>query len=794
MRKLRAALTAALVAAVLAVAWGAWIARRALPPRDGLFHVAGLRGRVEILRDRWGVPHVFADSDDDAYFALGWATAQDRLFQLELNRRLATGRLAEIFGARALKADRLFRTMDFAGPARRMLARARPEARGAADAYARGINAWVAHLRGRLPPEFALLRIGFEPARPEDFTGILGFMAWNLNLSWDFDPLFERLVDKVGEERALELFPYDFGGSPSVYPAQDRPLGLKLSLLDGSSDLRDLVSFGPSLSGSNNWVVGPSKSATGKPILCNDPHLAHALPGIWYEAQLKTPALDVAGVTIPGFPLVVIGHNRDVAWGMTNLMLDGGDFFVEKLDPSHPTRVMSRGDWTRILTRTETIKVRGEPDVSVTVRTTPHGPIVSDLIPGETRALAYCWNYQSAPDGGEIDALYGLDRARDWDEFRAAARLFGAVAQNVAYADRAGHIGLQAVGAIPRFRGRQDGLRFRKGWDGSADWDGFVPFDEHPFAFDPPRGWLASANNPTVPSPAPYYISSQWEPVDRYTRIQELLESKARLSVEDMQRMQSDTVVVTARELLPLVLSAFDARPSSDAALRAAVDVLRGWNGDMRADSPAAALFAVFYRRLFYEIFDELGDDLAHAYRGKSNISAIMMRAVLSGGHDRWFDRMDTPVVEGRDDVLRATLAESVAELSRRLGGDPRTWRWDRLHTLELEHPLGRASRLLALYFDRGPYPVPGANQSVNKMEYDDDSFRVLHGASMRQITDLARPERALCVLPGGESGIPSSPHYADLTPLWLKGEYHPLLMERDDIERSAEGRQILEP
>jgi penicillin amidase len=794
MKKLRLVLVAALFAVVLAVGWAAWVARRAIPPRAGTFHVTGIQSRTELVRDRWGVPHIFAASDDDAYFALGWATAQDRLFQLELNRRLAQGRLAEVFGPSALKTDRLLRTMDLAGTARRMLARARPEAARAAEAYARGINAWVSELDGRLPPEFALLRTGFEPAAADDFVGILGFMAWNLNLSWDFDPLFERLVQKVGEERALELFPYDFGGSPAVYEPPSEALGLRLSLLESSPDERELLSFGPSLSASNNWVVGPARSATGKPILCNDPHLAHALPGIWYEAHLQTPTLDVAGVTIPGFPLVILGHNRDIAWGMTNLMLDGADFFVEKLDADDSSRVMSRGDWVKVRTRTELIKVRGAADVTLSVRTTPHGPIVSDLLPGETRALAYQWNYHMTSDGGEIDAFYALDRARNWEEFRSAARRFGAAAQNVAYADRAGHIGLQAVGAIPRFRGRRDGLRFRKGWDGSQDWDGFVPFEEHPFAFDPPQGWLASANNPTLPPPAPYYISSQWEPVDRYARIQELLQSKARLSVEDMQRMQRDTLVVSARELLPAILSACDARPASDTTLRAAVDVLRGWDGDMKADSPAAALFAVFYRRLFYEIFDELGDELTRGYRARANVSATMMRAVLAGGHERWFDRTDTPAVEGRDDVLRTALEESVAELRRRLGGDPGSWRWDRLHTLELQHPLGRASSLLGFYFNRGPYPVPGHSQSVNKMEYDDESFRVLHGPSMRQITDFSSLERSLAVLPGGESGIPASPHYADLTPLWLKGEYHPLLMERNAILAVSEGRQVLEP
>jgi penicillin amidase len=796
MRVLKTALVATLLVAVVAVAWAGWVARRALPPRSGTFHLRGLVGRVEVVRDRWGVPHVFADSDEDAYFGLGWAAAQDRLFQMELNRRLAQGRLAEIFGPRALKTDRLFRTMDFSGTARRMLARARPEALRAAEAYARGVNAWVSELRGRLPPEFALLRMGFEPARADDFAGILGFMAWNLNLSWDFDPLFERLVQKVGEERALELFPYDFGGSPSVYPGAEQGVGgLKLSLLDASAEDRDLVAFGPSLSGSNNWVVGPSRSASGQPILCNDPHLSHSLPGIWYEAHLKTPTLDVAGVTIPGFPLVVIGHNRDIAWGMTNLMLDGGDFFIETVEPGEPGRVMSVGEWVPIRTRTEIIKVRGAPDVSISVRITPHGPIVSDFVPNEKRALAFQWNYSMATDGGEIDALYALDRARNWGEFRSAARGFGAVAQNIAYADRKGHIGLQAVGAIPRFRGRRDGLRFRAGSDGSEDWDGFVPFEEHPFAFDPPRGWLASANNPTVPAPAPYYISSQWEPVDRYTRIRELLEAKTKLSVEDMQKIQQDTVVVSAREIAPLVVAAVDSGPEPTAAVAAAAALFRGWDGDMRADSPAAALFAVFYRRLFYAIFaDELGIDLARAYRSKANVSAIMMRAVLAGGHDRWFDRVDTPGVETRDDILRATLDKSVREIRDALEDDPQGWRWGRLHTLEFQHPLGRASRLLGFYFDRGPFPVPGHNQTVDKMEFEEQSFKVVHGPSMRQIADLSSLERTLAVLPGGESGIPSSAHYADLMPLWLKGEYHPLLMERSAIEAASEGRQVLEP
>jgi penicillin G amidase len=775
------------------VAWGLWIARRALPAETGAVAVEGLRGTVEIVRDRWGVPHIYANDDDDAYFGLGWATAQDRLFQMEMNRRLAQGRLSEVFGARTVLLDRLFRTMDFAGGGRRVLARARPEALSAAHAYAQGVNAYVRVLGRRLPPEFALLRIGFDEARAEDFAGILGFMAWRLNLSWAFDPLYERLVAKVGEERAAELFPYNSGGSPSVYPATATARPPQLSLFDLSPDAAALASFGPSLRASNNWVVGPRKSATGRPILCNDPHLAHGLPGVWYEAHLKTSTQDVIGVTIPGFPLVVIGHNRQIAWGMTNLMVDAADFFLEKID-AEGTRVLSRGEWTPLERRSETIRVRGGRPLTLEVRSTPHGPLVSDLLPGETRALSYEWNYQAASQACELDGFYALDRARSWTEFRAALSRLGSIAQNVVYADAKGHIGLQAAGAIPRLTGRRDGTRFRTGWDGSEDWDGFIPFDELPSVFDPPQGWLASANNPTLPAPSPYYISSQWEPVDRIRRIQELIREKDKLSVEDMERIQQDTTVVSAREIAALVVLAFATQPPRDDEVRAAIDLLRGWDGDMRADSAAATIFSVLYRRLFDETFsDELGKDLARAYRAQANVWAIMLEAALER-HPRWFDRVDTPGVEGRDDVLRAGLEKSVDELRRTLGGEPRTWTWGRVHTLEFQHPLGRGSSLLGFYFNRGPFPVPGHNESVNKMEFGDEGFAVIQGPSMRQITDFSDLDRSVAVLPGGQSGIPSSPHYADLMALWLAGRYHPLLMDRDEIDQVVEGRLVLNP
>jgi penicillin amidase len=463
---------------------------------------------------------------------------------------------------------------------------------------------------------------------------------------------------------------------------------------------------------------------------------------------------------------------------------------------------MHRGEWVPLAERRETIRVKGGPDVTLSVRVTSHGPIVNDLLAEREDApirdaaapLAYQWNYAAASQANEVDGFWLLNRASDWQGFRVAVSHFGAVAQNAVYADRAGHIGLQTTGAVPRYTGKSDGTRLRTGWDGSDEWDGFQPFDALPSSFDPPRGWLASANNPTLPPPMPFHISSQWEPVDRITRIQELLGAKPKLSVEDMKAIQADTLLVSAREIAPLVVAACDAQPPGDASAKAALEELRGWDGSMRAERAAPALFAVFYRRLFYALFeDELGEELAKGYRSKANLSAIMMRAVLERGPERWWDDTRTQAVEDRDAILRQTFAAAVAELKEQLGGAPAEWRWGRLHTLTLSHPLGRVP-LLGRYFDRGPFAVAGATSTVNKMEYRERDFRVAHGPSMRQITDFADLDTALAVLPGGESGIPASPHYDDHAALWQRGEYHPFPLSRAAVERVTAHRLTLVP
>ena len=808
-----------IVAIVAASALGIFLWRRALPTLDGSQRVPTLSRPVEVLRDPWGIPHIFASSDEDAYFALGWAMAQDRLFQVDLIRHVATGRVAEWFGEDALGVDKLFRTVGIPGAARRMMAAASPEATDAFVAFSEGLNAYGRHLGSALPPEYLLIGASWEPFRPEELAAVVGYMTWGLNPSWRMDVLHEKIRARLGPRRTALLFPYTQGAGPSAYPKGGQatviPKGgrvaesLKVDRLPArlprlSESQQDFLAAMPGLSGSNSWVVGPRKSASGMPILANDPHLELRHPSIWYQAHLKSPTQEVSGVYAPGVPFAVVGRNRNIAWGLTNLMADQGDFYIEKIRPGDPGEVLVKGRWQPLRKRQEVMRVKDAAPVELDVTLTPHGPIVTELLPGQTKALSYRWIYtdqelnaasgaeENAPN--EIDGFHQLNRAHDWRSFRAAVSRFGAVAQNITYADREGHIGMQSTGRLPLLRPGDTGTRFREGWSGRDEWNGTVPFEEMPMVFDPPEGFVAGANNPTLPRPMPRYVSAYWEPLDRIRRIRELLQGRERFSIDDLARMQGDTMWWTARETAPLIVAAFSKTPPDDPSVRAAVRWLQGWKGEMGSDSQAAAVFALFYKHLFHRIFaDELSPELAASLREKGNFTAIMIRAALFGEAGEFLDRTDTPAVETRQAILRSALRAGVKELTARLGDDPSQWQWGRLHTFTLKHPLGRV-KWLAPFFNDGPHPKGGHALTVAKAQFKDDDFLVFHGASTRQLTDMAHPEWSLAVIPGGQSGIPASSHYTDLLNLWLTGAHHPLLMERGDIEKVALHRLTLRP
>ncbi len=843
MRRSRILLALALLLLIVAAAAagvGLYAWRRALPQIEGTLHAPGLAAPVEIVRDRWGVPHIFAASDADAYYALGWVMVQDRLFQLDLLRHAAQGRLAELFGRDALPLDRLFRTLDLPGSGRRMYAGVRPEVRAAGGAFTAGMNASLAELGTRLPPEYVLLRTVPDPFQPDDFAAVVGYLTWRLNPGWRMDPLYERIVAKVGPRLAAELFPQaaqeplrtagrspddprnrddprspiapggaearrspDTPRSPNAPGGTDGPRGPlpqpdRFRLSPAAQALLDAL---PQFTASNSWALAPARSASGHALLASDPHLGLGLPSTWYEAHLRTPQSEVIGAFLPGLPFAIIGHTRAIAWGLVNLDLDAGDFFLERLDAAHPGQVLFRGGWVALQERHELIHSKGGDTEALLVRSTPHGPLVNDVQPGAAQALSYRWVYAAAQDANEINGFYDLNRARDWAGFRAALSQFGAVAQSVTYADRRGHIGLQVSGRIPLRAGRRDGLGFREGWTGRDEWEGFLPFERNPSELDPASGTIAVANNPPAQE-GEVYLSGYFEPQDRITRIRALLARKERHSIEDLERMQRDEVFVSGRVLAPQVIAAFASAPAAPGksaappgAVRAALEALQGWDGAMTLESRAATVFAVFYKHLFHEIFaDELGEELLAELRSQGgNASAVMIHAALQPGHASWLDRRATPALEDRAAIFRAAFSAAEAELVERLGEDPSRWQWGTLHQIEFAHPLGRV-RALAPLFNVGPLPVPGHAQTIDKGQFHDGDFRVYLGPSLRQITDLGDPAHAWAILPGGQSGLPASPHYADLIPLWREGRYHPLLLERDELERLAEGRLVLTP
>lgn len=787
---------------LLGAGWAWHLHRRALPERHERVSVTGLTAPVEVLWDEWGVPHIFASNEADLAFGLGWAVARDRLFQLVLLKHISQGRIAELFGHNAVATDRLFRTMDFHGQGKRMSALASAPVRRGVEAYTAGINAYAAQLGGRLPIEFALLRLDWEPLAADDLAGLTGLMVWPLHDAWRLDPLYRKLEAKLGTERAASLFPdaLAFARQPRSAHAPAAPAPPlpepDLMLAAAQGPLRELLL--PPLAGSNSWVVAPSRSATGHALLASDPHLALALPSIWYEAHLVAPGLDVAGVTIPGMPAVIIGHNRRIAWGMTVLMTDAGNFFLERLDPGPPLRVMSNGRWVPVTERKETIRVRGGPAEQLVVLSTPHGPLVSDLLNGETDALSYRWAPTAAQDSNDIEAFYRMAHAGSWPEFRGALSLLGAVSMNVTYADRDGHIGLQTVGRVPVRKGYPAGLRIRKGWDGSEDWAGFVPFERMPNAYDPPAGWLATSNNQPFDRPTPFYLASRYEPRDRFLRVKERLSADTRWTPEGFGALQSDVQWVTARAWAPRVAPACGTDAGTHKAPlteleRGALALLNGWDGTMSEDSGAAAVFAETYRQLFRETFaDKLDPALLTAIEDIPNLHAQFLRIAFEEDPS-WFDRAATPERETSNTILCTAFRKAAGILAAELGNRPETWRWGAHHTLTLNHALSR-SRVLAPYFSRGPYPRLGHNQTVNKQQTSGIENEVRVGASTRQVVDLGDPAHALAVIPGGQSGIPASTHYNDQTPLWLSGRFHPMLMERADIERHLEERVQLIP
>jgi penicillin amidase len=766
--------------------------RRSVPPRRGTLRLNGLNATVEVIRDRWGVPHVFAQDVRDALFAQGYVHAQDRLWHMELARRLASGRLAEIFGPETVEADRLLRRVGLHRAAQAEVSRVSPEGLSYGEAYAAGVNAFLQTVGRRLPPEFLILRFRPEPWTAADSLAIGKYVAWMLSGNWDTEIVRSWVVERLGPEVAAQMEPLYPAGLPVILPPGTESRGLGLSVLDELRKVEELA--GARGGGSNNWVVDGSRSTTGKPLLANDPHMPLQMPSIWYEVHLKGGDLNVAGASLPGVPGVVIGHNARIAWGITATMTDGDDLFLERINPDNPRQYEYKGIWVDGDLLREEIEVRGQAQAVVEeVLVTRHGPVIGPAVPGENRVLAL--RTTASEPSQQARAISALNLAGNWQEFREALRLWPAPPQNFVYADVEGNIGYQMAGLVPR-RAKGYGLVPSPGWTGEYDWTGFIPFEELPFVVNPGSHYVVTANNQIVDDDYPYFLSAEYIDGYRAQRIVQLLEAKAKHSTDDFRAIQTDVYSIPGRELAEHMLAL---QPANEDAQRA-LNFLRVWDGRVAADSVAATIVEAFYLNLLRRTLGEKLGPLTDYFLGKEVHPAIpdasyfvrctswLLRLVREQPAD-WFP--------GRTwgEVMEQSLADTVAELRRQLGDDMSRWTWGRIHYAPFEHVLGRV-RALRPVFNRGPVPVGGDMTTVAAACYLGNRPFGVHSyaASYRQIIDLNDFNRSLAILPGGQSGHPASRHYADMIGAWARGDYHPMPFDRTEVERHAEGRLTLTP
>ena len=821
------------------------VARQPLPQTTGELEVPGLEGRVSVVRDAQGIPQLYGDSLADLMRAQGFVHAQERFWEMDVRRHVTAGRLSELFGEATVETDRFIRTLGWREVAEREVPLLAPETRNAFEAYADGVNAYVEERSpSDLGVEYSVLRATGLDYRPEPWTTV-DSLAWFKAMAWD---LRGNMTDEVDRVLALSqntpaqvrrLYPrYDgqrfapivegggvVGGvfdqdaegtrlprrPAPAYAADDRAVASLARLRDGLAALPELMGHGDGI-GSNSWVVDGDHSSTGQPLLANDPHLSTSVPGIWTQMGLHCTSvgescpLDVAGFTFSGVPGVIIGHNADVAWGFTNLGPDVSDLYLERV---RDDEFFYDGRWRPLRQRTERIEVRGGDDVVFRVRSTGHGPLLSDVSDefkevggladpdnddGYAAAYGVSLAWTALDPSPTADAILALDTAGGWDEFREAAAMFDVPAQNLLYADREGHIGYQAPGRIPVRQPGNDGWLPGEGWRPGDDWSGqFVPFESLPTLLDPEEGFVVTANQAVVDdSDYPYDLGRDWDPGFRSQRIRQRLEQEGELSVGEMGDIQLDTRNPLAPTLVPLLLE----QQVGDGYWADGQELLRDWDFTQPPESGAAAYFNVVWRNLLELTFH---DDLPEAAwpQGGGRWMLVVEDLLRDPDNAFWDDRTTEDEVERRDDVIRSAMRQAREELTRIEASDSDDWDWGHLHQLDLVHQTLGTSGVAPVEWllNRGDWKVGGGGSIVNATAWDARTgYTVTAAPSMRMVVSVEDWDDSRWVNLTGVSGHPASDHYTDQTELWVEGRTLPWAFSRDAVEAAGEDTLTLLP
>ncbi|MCD0451801.1 penicillin acylase family protein [Actinocorallia sp. API 0066] len=810
------ALALVMVLVLLLTAWLVWTVRKPFPTYDGRLTLPGLAGEVTVHSDSHGIPQIYADTPADLFRAQGYVTAQDRFWEMDFRRHITSGRLSELFGDATLDTDKVTRTLGWRKTAEAELALLAPETKHLLEAYAAGVNAWLKANpdTARQSLEYSVLglqRTGYQPEEwtPADSVAWLKAMAWDLRSNIE-DELGRALADTaLPKERVDQLYPaYDFLRMPAIVPtgsvadggfsgegARSEPPARALSsVLEAIRAMPTGLGNGDSDLGSNSWVIAGSRSATGMPLLANDPHLSAQMPSVWYQAGLHCRTVteacpyDVTGFTFAGLPGVVIGHNHRIAWGFTNLAPDVSDLYLEKVTG---TTAEYKGAQEPLQVRTERIEVAGADPVELTVRVSRHGPIVSDVMDDAEKAApsgeAVALRWTALGPGRTADAIFAMNRATDWTSFREAARLFEVPAQNLVYADVEGNIGYQAPGRIP-VRTAGDGTRPVPGWDGVHEWADFIPFEELPSAFNPDSGYIVTANNAVIGTSYEHLLTQDWSYGYRAQRIDDLVRNGGKLDIAAMSRIQMDDRNGFAPILVPHLLRV-------GAGVKG-IELLRTWDYTQPADSAPAAFFNAVWRHLLLRAFNDELPEGARPDGGDRWFEVV--RTLLDKPDDPfWDDVKTTGAAERRDDIVLRALREASDELVERLGDKPGEWRWGALHTLTLTNQSFGTSGigLVERIFNRGPVELGGGKSIVNAIGWDvQKGYEVTAVPSLRLVADLSNLDDSRYVNLTGASGHAFSDHYWDQTDLWAKGETIPWPFTATAVKEAAEHTLTLTP
>lgn len=753
-----------------------------LPKMEGDIKLPGINNTIEIIRDQWGIPHIYATNIHDVLFAQGFVHAQDRLWQMDLTRRAAQGRLSEFIGKEALEVDRMSRTLGFKRVAEKDLNLYNVEQLALVDSYCKGINAYLRHKSFKKPIEFTLVKL--KPTKFEiiDVLSISRLLTSQMTWGWYDELVRAKLLAIVGEKGMQEL------DNTYLQNTITLPKGIEYNALNIDDKFKSPDNFTPKISGSNAWTISGDKTTTGQPYLCNDPHLAITNPNIWYEIHLNCPELKVTGVSIPGTPLVPIGHNENISWGITLAFTDLEDLVIEKFTDEHLTSYWYKEEQlkTDIIEEEIIIKGHSKPHIEK-VYQTKHGVIVSDILNYTTNHLAL--QSMAFQPNRSLWAWYSLNTAKNWGDFKDGVSYLEAPGLNIVYADTQGNIGYYNSGKMP-IKTKNSAAIPTPGWTGESDWNDFVPFEQMPHVFNPEKKYVVTCNNKNTPDDYPYFLGDIYMNGYRAERLEQLITAKDKLGMEDFKSMQQDVSSIPGKAFAKHFLSI----TFENKEIEKLKSVLEQWDGNLNENSIGGTLYKVTKEKVIRRLYDYLipDKDLVNELLGKGYSPSFGISNTFLGHNTanllQLLDNDDSWCIQqygSKEKLLKDGFEDAILYLKERLGKDSQKWQWSNLHQMEMPHALS-IQKPLDKIFGLGPYPIGGDTDTPfqtypNNVEKFDGEIVT---ASYRQIIDMGNFDNSLAIAPGGQSGNLASPFYASQVKDWLKGNFHPMCWSRKAVEQ----------